>query len=249
MGHLTDPVTLALLVAVGIVILAVTVSSERRARRERLIRSVRALTRDLVGQHSDALVRRRATLLRTDSYGIVDETGWQREIRHFLDKVIRPALEPAEAGLLSADERLADTVRAEIDARIRLRSDEVAAGIELVSDMTPAEFERFCAAQLRALGWKALTTGATGDQGADVIAEKNGIRIVLQCKLLASAVGNKAVQQAFAAKGHFGAHHAAVVTNADFTRSARDLSGTTGVKLLHHTQLAEIDSLAEMRQD
>lgn len=243
-----DPGTIALLVTGGIVVAAVTVSSERRARRERLGRRVRSASLDIAGQHLDALVRRRAALLRTDTYGVVDASAWEREVRHFQDKVIRPELAAAEARLLDAGDGLAEAIRGEIAETVRLRSDEVAAGSEVVAGMSPTEFERFSASRLRALGWKALTTAASGDQGADVIAEKNGVRVVLQCKLVRSAVGNKAVQQAFAAKGHFGADHAAVVTNAEFTRSARELSGTTGVKLLHHTQLAEIDSLAEIRQ-
>jgi restriction system protein len=50
-------------------------------------------------------------------------------------------------------------------------------------------------------------------------------------------VGNKAVQEVFAAKRHEQAHHAAVVTNNDFTRSARQIAATTDVTLLHHDQL------------
>jgi restriction system protein len=92
-------------------------------------------------------------------------------------------------------------------------------------------------------GWTAKATGATGDQGADIIAEKEGMRLIVQCKLFGKPVGNGAVQEAHAARAHFRATHAAVVTNADFTRSARDLAATTGVALIHHSQLGEIERL------
>jgi hypothetical protein len=36
-----------------------------------------------------------------------------------------------------------------------------------------------------------------------------------------------------------------VVTNADFTRSARTLAATTGVLLLHHGDLDRLDTLLE----
>ena len=54
----------------------------------------------------------------------------------------------------------------------------------------------------------------------------------------AKAVGNRAVQEAFAAKSFVGAQFAAVVTNASYTTSARQLAASTGVLLLHFTDLA-----------
>lgn len=49
-------------------------------------------------------------------------------------------------------------------------------------DMTPTEFEERCAEAMRLAGWSAQKTKASGDQGVDVIAERNGISVVLQCK-------------------------------------------------------------------
>src|SRR6185437_8720437 len=54
--------------------------------------------------------------------------------------------------------------------------------------MTPLEYEQFCARALRRGGWNATVTRSTGDQGADVVAEKNGVRVVLQCKLYTQPV-------------------------------------------------------------
>ncbi len=80
-------------------------------------------------------------------------------------------------------------------------------------------------------------TAVTGDQGADVLAERNGVRLVLQCKLYNQPVGNKAVQEVYAARNFQGCDIAAVVSNAAFTPSARQIAATTGVHLLHHDQL------------
>ena len=71
--------------------------------------------------------------------------------------------------------------------------------------------------------------------------------IVLQCKLHRSAIGNKAVQEAFTAQKHYGASAAAVVTNASFTRSAEALSRTTGVLLCHYSDLVRLDDLLDAR--
>jgi restriction system protein len=63
-------------------------------------------------------------------------------------------------------------------------------------------------------------------------------RIVVQCKFYSSPVGNKAVQEAAAARLHERADQAIVVSNAAYTKAARQLAGTTGVILLHHDDLA-----------
>lgn len=47
--------------------------------------------------------------------------------------------------------------------------------------MTPAAFEIFCAETLRTYGWEVLVTPLCRDQGVDVIAQKNGVRVVLCC--------------------------------------------------------------------
>lgn len=108
----------------------------------------------------------------------------------------------------------------------------------------PIEFEADCAKQLRDTGWDARLTKASGDQGADIIAKKNGVVVVLQCKLYYSrSVGNKAVQEACAARQHYRAHRSAVVTNKTYTNHARQLASTTGVLLLHDSDLPNLERL------
>jgi HJR/Mrr/RecB family endonuclease len=107
--------------------------------------------------------------------------------------------------------------------------------------MSPDDFERCCADYLTLKGWRSRRTGGSGDQGIDVLAEKDDIRLVLQCKKYGKPVGNRAVQEAFAAKAHAHATAAAVVSTQGFTRSAHELAATTGVLLLHFTELRTID--------
>ncbi len=124
----------------------------------------------------------------------------------------------------------------------QLYLDQVAA-FQWRDDMDPIEFERHCAEAMRLAGWSAETTKGSGDQGVDVVAERAGIRVVLQCKRYNTSVGNKAVQEAFAAKTFARAQHAAVVTNSQFTPAARALAASTGVLLLHFTDLARPNKL------
>lgn len=104
----------------------------------------------------------------------------------------------------------------------------------------PYEYEHLIAEFITSKGWPAKATSGSGDQGADVIAEKDGEVIVIQCKLYSQPVGNKAVQEVFAAKGYYQADYAVVVTNNSYTKSARQLSNSLGVHLAHHDQLDEV---------
>jgi restriction system protein len=82
-------------------------------------------------------------------------------------------------------------------------------------------------------------TQASGDQGVDVVANLAGLKVVLQCKKYSQPVGNAAVQEVIAGKAFEQAHAAAVVTNATFTPSAKQLATTTGVHLLHYSELSQ----------
>ena len=106
-----------------------------------------------------------------------------------------------------------------------------------VDNLSPSEFERHISKRLETLGWSTSVTKASGDQGADVLANKDGVSIVIQCKLYSKPVGNKAVQEAIAAQKFYLTDMAAVVTNQSFTKSARDLANMGGVLVLHHTEM------------
>ncbi len=105
----------------------------------------------------------------------------------------------------------------------------------------PKGFEVACAESLRRLGWVARTTAASGDQGVDVVATKDGVKAVLQCKLHSKPAGNKAVQEIIAGRDYEKANVAAVVASAGFTRSAYELAAATGVLLLRIEDLSQID--------
>lgn len=107
-------------------------------------------------------------------------------------------------------------------------------------EMTPTDYEQYCAGLLERAGWKAKTTAANGDQGADVIAELDSVKLVIQCKRYVQPVGNKAVQEVIAAKVYYGASMAAVVATAPYTQSAIALAKRSHVLLLSHVDLPKL---------
>ncbi|MGC9272175.1 restriction endonuclease [Acidiphilium sp.] len=47
--------------------------------------------------------------------------------------------------------------------------------------LSPVEFEQFCGMLLAGRGWSVEATRTTGDYGADIVAERDGVRLVVQC--------------------------------------------------------------------
>jgi restriction system protein len=111
------------------------------------------------------------------------------------------------------------------------------------ADMSPQEFERYCASVLRERKWDARVTQASGDQGVDIVADKRGLRIVVQCKKYSKPVGNRAVQEIVAGIAHRDAQRGVVVATSGYTSSAIKLAASNEVLLLHHSELHRIDRL------
>ena len=109
--------------------------------------------------------------------------------------------------------------------------------------MSPEEFERYCASILRERKWDARVTPLSGDQGVDIVADKRGLRIVVQCKKYSKPVGNRAVQEIVAGIAHLDAQRGVVVATSGYTSSAVKLAASNEVLLLHHAELHRIDRL------
>ena len=86
-------------------------------------------------------------------------------------------------------------------------------------------------------------TPGSGDQGVDVIAEKEGVRYAVQCKCYSSALGNTPVQEVCAGKSMYNCHVGVVMTNNYFTAGAKQLAEKNGILLWDRDKLQQmIDS-------
>jgi len=197
----------------------------------------RRLVQRLARRHGPTLAQRRRQECFVDAYGNEVRDGWERERAYFVERTLVPALEAKGYGDCVEPRfvEMLDLVEAAADAA------EPAEESEAPGD--GIAYERFCRSRLEAAGWQARPTPASGDQGADILAEREGFRLVVQCKRYGRPVGNAAVQEASAAARYWGGDAAAVVSNAGFTPAARKLAAATGVHLLHHDDLAELDEL------
>ena len=103
------------------------------------------------------------------------------------------------------------------------------------------DFEYFCAELLKKNGFSDVkVTQGSGDQGIDILANKDGIKYGIQCKCYSSDIGNKAVQEVFSGKTFYNCHVGVVLTNRYFTASARELAKKNGILLWDRDKLNEM---------
>lgn len=184
--------------------------------------------------HIDVLARKKQQLIIKDDYGLENRIKWETELNYFKKNVLEIGTFGTELLHKYISERL-EYMLFEYEIK---KEKQV---ISFHNSMSPYEYEHYCAQLLNKSNWQTRVTQASGDQGVDIIATKNGKKIAVQCKLYGLPVGNKAVQEVFAAKQHIDADYAMVVTNSSFTKSAKELANTTGVMLLHHSELEDLD--------
>ena len=85
------------------------------------------------------------------------------------------------------------------------------------------EFEYYCAELLRKKGFIDVeVTKGSGDYGADILAEKDGVTYAIQCKCYTAPIGVKAIQEAYAGRDYYDRMVGAVITNQYFTTPAVD---------------------------
>jgi restriction system protein len=204
---------------------------------ENMIREGINKVKNIIENHKDELKARRKQTTFKLAYGLEDNKKWQEEKKLFIEKVLF-----AEYTLLGLEDAIAS--RFDFNLAIdEISTDYSNAKYDFSNDMDPYDYEHFVCDELISLGWESEVTKASGDQGADVIAYQNGVSIAIQCKLYKGLVGNDAVQQVIAGKIFYNTDFGVVVTNSDFTKSARQIATTSGVFLLHHDQLNILNQL------
>lgn len=113
--------------------------------------------------------------------------------------------------------------------------------INRIAELSGIDFENYLMNLFRASGYDVSGTPTTGDQGADIIAKKNGRKIAIQAKKHSNSVGNKAIQEVVGARTFYGCEEAWVITNSTFTRSALELAQKCDVKLIDGHALSRLD--------
>lgn len=195
-------------------------------------------------EHETALVVYFRQSISRDAFGNMDDRKWLGHIDVFLRTQIVPNVPDYQVWRNS---RMGHEAATTVDRFTRQKDEMKKRENPLTAikahRISPDEYEQLCADILEGLGWNAQVTQSTRDHGADVIAEKSGVRVIIQCKRYAQPVGNKGVQEAHSALHLYAGDMACVVAPSGFTPQAQREAHGLGVKLLHHSALGDLDHM------
>jgi len=108
-----------------------------------------------------------------------------------------------------------------------------------IDTMTGSEFEEYLEDFFIKSGYRVERRKHSHEQGLDLLLERQGERTAVQVKRYRKPVGNKAVQEAIAARDYHRCIKALVVTNSSFTTPAKQLAKRCKVELWDRKILKE----------
>ena len=195
---------------------------------------------DIETENIDILINR-FLALENNNFTDVDAQGTFFFYLHHLGKfdIQNKMLDNMERYHIMLAEQIETVKFKNFKNRLHLKPGEKRYSINDVDMMNGQEFEFFLALLFSKMAYQTEITKASGDQGIDVIAEKNGQRIGIQAKCYSSTVGNSAIQEAVAGKAFYKLDKVIVVTNNFFSDSAIQLAQSNGVILWDRSLLKE----------
>lgn len=111
-----------------------------------------------------------------------------------------------------------------------------------MDEMEGHDFEYYCADLLMANGFiEVEVTKGSGDFGADILAERDGVTYAVQCKCYDKPIGVKAVQEVYAGRDFYGRMVGVVMTNQYFTQPAVELAQKLNIMLWDRGYLDSMD--------
>src|SRR6266849_654807 len=135
---------------IGLVVLLVGAAVIFHLRRLDGRRTLLHKSQTIVERQIGPLVRKRAQLGWQDAYGKPQLEKWEKEKDRFIMQHIESSLSPNERRALQRERTLITDF---IEARVEVATQSQPAFRNFSDDMTPTEFEVFCAEELRRAGW------------------------------------------------------------------------------------------------
>lgn len=74
------------------------------------------------------------------------------------------------------------------------------------------------------MGYASKITKASGDQGIDIIAEKDSVKLGIQAKRYGSKVTNSALQEVVLGLAFYNCNKGIIISNNYYTNSAEELA-------------------------
>ena len=111
-----------------------------------------------------------------------------------------------------------------------------------MDEMEGHDFEYYCADLLKANGFLEVeVTKGSGDFGADILAEMDGVTYAFQCKCYDKPIGVKAIQEIYAGRDYYDKMVGVVMTNQYFTQPAVELAQKLNIMLWDRGYVDDMD--------
>ncbi len=193
---------------------------------------------------------------KTDKYWNKNKDSLEKEVSDYLDMIAKQVWDKHQYSAIEAYSRwrsypalnedyrwLISYLKSEFHKYHTERQQKDKDNSINISQMTWIEFERFLANIFKSSGYVIDMTPESWDQWADIIAEKNGRKIIIQAKRYTSSVWNGAVQEVIWAIRYYEWNEWWVITNSTFTNSARELARVNHITLIDGDSLEDIKKL------
>ncbi|WP_425805569.1 restriction endonuclease [Desulfitobacterium sp. Sab5] len=113
--------------------------------------------------------------------------------------------------------------------------------VEQLYELTPREFEEWTANLFESLRYEKVTlTPQSNDKGIDVLAEKNGLKIAVQCKKFKGVVGSPSIQTFLGALQNAEAHKGFFITTGTFSVEAEKIALNMPIELYDKVRLVQL---------
>ncbi len=110
-----------------------------------------------------------------------------------------------------------------------------------IDSLNGYDFEEYIATLFESCGFKCDKTPKSKDNGVDIIATKNNIKIAIQTKLYYNRkVGNKAIQEVYTGSKFHNCNIPMVVTNSFFSEPAKTVGASLSVVLFDRNVLEKV---------
>ena len=110
-----------------------------------------------------------------------------------------------------------------------------------IDSLNGYDFEEYIALLFESVGFKCDKTHKSKDNGVDIIAIKNNIRLAIQTKLYYNhKVGNKAIQEVYTGNVYHKCNIPIVITNSYFSQPAINIAQEFKVLLIDRKSLHNI---------
>ncbi|MFH1157474.1 MAG: restriction endonuclease [Pseudomonadota bacterium] len=196
------------------------------------------IVKDAFNENKFTLLTKYKQMKYTDDYGNIVTDDFINELDYFAETTIAPRIRREVGGGYGAIDAMA--VRSQLIRLFNKLLDSNSPQLSSLENVeTGEDYEKFVGDLIEPSGWSVVYTPKTGDQGVDIIAQKNGIKVAVQCKFYQGSVPNSAIQEIYSGAQFYEAAWGVLVTSGIPTKSARQLAESLGVIYCHHDQVVK----------